>query len=88
MVSRARFGTAGWSDAYDFNLSDLSIGRNVIYNYLARSPHDVGSAATPPQDVPWDQLQYVALLFTLFCVYIYWYMYNIFQKINCFLLFL
>nr|XP_020145462.1 dynein heavy chain 11, axonemal [Microcebus murinus] len=48
VAGRLRFGPQGWSRGYPFNLGDLTICANVLYNYLEAHPK-----------VPWEDLRYL-----------------------------
>uniref|UniRef100_A0A8C9AK17 Dynein axonemal heavy chain 11 n=1 Tax=Prolemur simus TaxID=1328070 RepID=A0A8C9AK17_PROSS len=48
VAGRLRFGPQGWSRSYPFNLGDLTICANVLYNYLEANPK-----------VPWEDLRYL-----------------------------
>ena len=45
---RRKFGAQGWNRPYPFNVGDLTISANVLYNYLEANPK-----------VPWDDLRYL-----------------------------
>ncbi|KAM6202712.1 dynein axonemal heavy chain 11 isoform 2-T2 [Rhynchocyon petersi] len=48
VAGRLRFGPQGWSRSYPFNLGDLTICANILYNYLEANPN-----------VPWEDLRYL-----------------------------
>ncbi|XP_055373642.1 dynein beta chain, ciliary isoform X2 [Condylostylus longicornis] len=48
LIERRKFGAQGWNKNYPFNIGDLTISANVLYNYLE------GSNRTP-----WEDLRYL-----------------------------
>lgn len=48
VCERRKFGAQGWNRPYPFNIGDLTISVNVLYNYLEANPK-----------VPWDDLRYL-----------------------------
>ncbi|XP_053409478.1 dynein axonemal heavy chain 11 [Nycticebus coucang] len=48
VAGRLRFGPQGWSRSYPFNLGDLTICANILYNYLEAN-----------LKVPWEDLRYL-----------------------------
>lgn len=45
---RRKFGPQGWNKVYPFNVGDLTISANVLYNYLEGSTR-----------IPWEDLRYL-----------------------------
>lgn len=45
---RRKFGPQGWNRSYPFNVGDLTISVNVLYNYLEAN-----------NKVPWEDLRYL-----------------------------
>lgn len=45
---RSKFGAQGWNRSYPFNVGDLTISVNVLYNYLEAN-----------NKVPWEDLRYL-----------------------------
>lgn len=45
---RRKFGPQGWNRSYPFNVGDLTISVNVLYNYLEANTK-----------VPWEDLRYL-----------------------------
>jgi len=45
---RSKFGAQGWNRSYPFNVGDLTISVNVLYNYLEAN-----------NSVPWEDLRYL-----------------------------
>lgn len=45
---RRKFGPQGWNKVYPFNVGDLAISANVLYNYLEGSTR-----------IPWEDLRYL-----------------------------
>lgn len=45
---RSKFGAQGWNRSYPFNVGDLTISVNVLYNYLEANNR-----------VPWEDLRYL-----------------------------
>ncbi|XP_069702004.1 dynein beta chain, ciliary-like [Periplaneta americana] len=45
---RRKFGAQGWNRSYPFNVGDLTISVNVLYNYLENS-----------SKIPWEDLRYL-----------------------------
>ncbi|XP_075314376.1 dynein axonemal heavy chain 9 [Odontesthes bonariensis] len=48
VAERRKFGPQGWNRSYPFNIGDLTISVNVLYNYLEANPK-----------VPYDDLRYL-----------------------------
>ena len=48
VCERRKFGPQGWNRSYPFNIGDLTISVNVLYNYLENNPK-----------VPWTDLRYL-----------------------------
>ncbi|XP_049855418.1 dynein beta chain, ciliary-like [Schistocerca gregaria] len=48
IAERRKFGPQGWNRIYPFNVGDLTISVNVLYNYLENSAK-----------VPWEDLRYL-----------------------------
>eukprot|EP01135_Chromosphaera_perkinsii_P008680 Nk52_evm13s1444 gene=Nk52_evmTU13s1444 len=48
ILERRKFGPQGWNRPYPFNVGDLTISVNVLFNYLEPSPK-----------VPWTNLRYL-----------------------------
>ncbi|KAG8226803.1 hypothetical protein J437_LFUL002849 [Ladona fulva] len=48
VAERRKFGAQGWNRSYPFNIGDLTISVNVLYNYLENS-----------NKVPWEDLRYL-----------------------------
>lgn len=48
VCERRKFGPQGWNRSYPFNIGDLTISVNVLYNYLESNPK-----------VPWTDLRYL-----------------------------
>lgn len=48
VAERRKFGPQGWNKIYPFNVGDLCISVNVLYNYLEAS-----------SKVPWEDLRYL-----------------------------
>eukprot|EP01028_Stygiella_incarcerata_P003513 TRINITY_DN1708_c0_g1_i1.p1 TRINITY_DN1708_c0_g1~~TRINITY_DN1708_c0_g1_i1.p1 ORF type:complete len:4499 (-),score=1316.34 TRINITY_DN1708_c0_g1_i1:2775-16271(-) len=48
ILGRRRFGPIGWSRPYSFNMGDLTISANVLFNYLEAN-----------NVVPWEDLRYM-----------------------------
>ncbi|XP_053270380.1 dynein axonemal heavy chain 9-like [Pleuronectes platessa] len=48
VAERSKFGPQGWNRSYPFNVGDLTISINVLYNYLEANPK-----------VPFDDLRYL-----------------------------
>ncbi|XP_024861684.2 dynein heavy chain 9, axonemal isoform X1 [Kryptolebias marmoratus] len=48
VAERRKFGPQGWNRSYPFNIGDLTISINVLYNYLEANPK-----------VPYDDLRYL-----------------------------
>lgn len=48
VLGRRRFGFQGWSRAYSFNVGDLTISANVLFNYLEANTN-----------VPWEDIRYM-----------------------------
>ncbi|CAH0551274.1 unnamed protein product [Brassicogethes aeneus] len=48
VAERRKFGPQGWNRNYPFNIGDLSISVNVLYNYLENNNR-----------VPWEDLRYL-----------------------------
>ncbi|KAF4517248.1 hypothetical protein B566_EDAN011632, partial [Ephemera danica] len=48
VAERRKFGPQGWNRVYPFNVGDLTISVNVLYNYLEASTR-----------VPWEDLRYL-----------------------------
>ena len=48
VCERRKFGPQGWNRSYPFNIGDLTISVNVLYNYLEVNPK-----------VPWTDLRYL-----------------------------
>merc|ERR1712159_921809 len=48
VCERRKFGPQGWNRPYPFNVGDLTICVNVLFNYLEANPK-----------VPWDDLRYL-----------------------------
>ncbi|KAK2835022.1 hypothetical protein Q5P01_015506 [Channa striata] len=48
VAERRKFGPQGWNRSYPFNVGDLTISINVLYNYLEANPK-----------VPYDDLRYL-----------------------------
>ncbi|XP_068084396.1 dynein beta chain, ciliary [Anabrus simplex] len=48
VAERRKFGPQGWNKVYPFNVGDLTISVNVLYNYLEANPK-----------VPWEDLRYL-----------------------------
>ncbi|XP_049940954.1 dynein beta chain, ciliary-like [Schistocerca serialis cubense] len=48
IAERRKFGPQGWNRVYPFNVGDLTISVNVLYNYLENSTK-----------VPWEDLRYL-----------------------------
>lgn len=38
VAERRKFGPQGWNRSYPFNIGDLTISINVLYNYLEANP--------------------------------------------------
>jgi len=48
VCERRKFGPQGWNRSYPFNVGDLTISVNVLYNYLEANAK-----------VPWEDLRYL-----------------------------
>lgn len=48
ILGRRRFGQQGWSRKYSFNMGDLTVCSNVLFEYINANPQ-----------VPWDDLRYI-----------------------------
>jgi dynein heavy chain len=48
VCERRKFGPQGWNRSYPYNIGDLTISVNVLYNYLESNPK-----------VPWTDLRYL-----------------------------
>ncbi|XP_050529246.1 dynein beta chain, ciliary-like [Daktulosphaira vitifoliae] len=48
VLERSKFGAQGWNRSYPFNVGDLTISVNVLYNYLEAN-----------NKVPWEDLRYL-----------------------------
>ncbi|KAF5280421.1 hypothetical protein FQR65_LT03230 [Abscondita terminalis] len=48
VAERRKFGPQGWNRRYPFNIGDLTISVNVLYNYLESN-----------SKIPWDDLRYL-----------------------------
>ena len=48
VCERRKFGPQGWNRSYPFNVGDLTISVDVLYNYLEAN-----------SKVPWDDLRYL-----------------------------
>jgi len=48
VCERRKFGPQGWNRVYPFNVGDLTISVNVLYNYLEAN-----------SKVPWEDLRYL-----------------------------
>jgi len=48
VCERRKFGPQGWNRTYPFNVGDLTISVNVLYNYLEAN-----------SKVPWEDLRYL-----------------------------
>ncbi|XP_059474542.1 dynein beta chain, ciliary-like isoform X3 [Neocloeon triangulifer] len=48
VAERRKFGPQGWNRVYPFNIGDLTISMNVLYNYLEANTR-----------VPWEDLRYL-----------------------------
>ncbi|XP_065334425.1 dynein beta chain, ciliary-like [Cloeon dipterum] len=48
VAERRKFGPQGWNRVYPFNVGDLTISMNVLYNYLEANTR-----------VPWEDLRYL-----------------------------
>jgi len=49
MVERKKFGPQGWNRVYPFSLGDLTVCKDVLFNYLE----------TAGSQVPWEDLKYI-----------------------------
>jgi len=49
MIERKKFGPQGWNRVYPFNLGDLTVCKDVLFNYLESSG----------VSVPWEDLKYI-----------------------------
>mmetsp|Transcript_10755 Transcript_10755/g.40251 ORF Transcript_10755/g.40251 Transcript_10755/m.40251 type:complete len:4525 (-) Transcript_10755:51-13625(-) len=48
VLGRRKFGFQGWSTPYSFNMGDLTISADVLYNYLEAN-----------DDIPWEDIKYI-----------------------------
>lgn len=48
VLGRRKFGFQGWSTSYSFNMGDLTISADVLYNYLEAN-----------DDIPWEDIKYI-----------------------------
>jgi len=48
MLQRKKFGPQGWNRVYPFNVGDLTVCKDVLFNYLENS-----------SKIPWDDLRYL-----------------------------
>jgi len=48
LLERRKFGSIGWNICYNFTNGDLTICKDVLYNYLEANPK-----------IPWDDLRYM-----------------------------